>query len=195
MDFGQGAGESSSKKSGKTSTHHSNNDVHADILANLEASFKANQEQSASSPSSSGSHPLLTRLNQNSAERAHVAAVGHQLGPEGLLAAPRVIGDFVGLNSNTDVKSSNGGAESMSEAMDNIRLGGLDDAFNDLDAVEGEEFEEVGDFELHLSQGLSLQAADIEAERAREGKGKQVVTSSIATSVDPMQLYGATGDG
>ncbi|KAH7058247.1 hypothetical protein BKA57DRAFT_448865 [Linnemannia elongata] len=195
MDFGQGAGERSSKKSAKTSTSHSNNDVHADILADLEASFKANQEQSASPSPSSASHPLLTRLNQNSAERAHVAAVGHQLCPEGTLAAPRVIGDFVGLHSNTDVRSSTGGAESMSEAMENIRLGGLDDAFNDLDAVEGEEYEDVGDFGLHLSQGLSLQAGDNEAERARRNKGKQVVASTMATSVDPTQLYGATGEG
>lgn len=180
--------------SAKTSTSLSNNDVHADILADLEASFKANQEQSVSA-SSSASHPLLTRLNQNSAERAHVAAVGHQLGPEGALAAPRVIGDFVGLHSNIDARSSTAGAESMSEALDNIRLGGLDDAFNDLDAVEGEEYEDVGDFGLHLSQGLSLQADDNEAERGRRSKGKQVVASSMATSVDPTQLYGATGEG
>ncbi|KAF8949036.1 transcription factor TFIIIC subunit tfc4 [Haplosporangium gracile] len=195
MDFGQGAGERSSEMSGTTSTSHSNSDVHADILADLEASFKASQEQSASTSSLSGGHPLLTRLNQNSAERAHVAAVGHQLGPEGTLAAPRVIGDFVGLHSNIDVRSSTGGADSMSETMDSIRLGGLDDAFNDLDAVEGEEYEDVGDFGLHISQSLSLQAADSETERVRRSKGKQVVASTMATSVDPTQLYGATGDG
>ncbi|KAF9138688.1 transcription factor TFIIIC subunit tfc4 [Mortierella sp. GBA39] len=194
MDFGQGAGERSSKKSAKTSTSHSNNDVHANILADLEATFKANQDQSASASSSSAGHLLLTRLNQNSAERAHVAAVGHQLGPEGTLAAPRVIGDFVGLHSNMDVRSGTGGAESMSEAMDNIRLGGLDDAFNDLDAVEDEEYEDIGDFGLHLSQGSSLQAGDNEAERAGS-KDKQMVASSMATSVDPTQLYSATGEG
>ncbi|KAG0376663.1 transcription factor TFIIIC subunit tfc4 [Mortierella sp. AD032] len=210
MDSGQGAGERSSKKSGKPTASHSNTDVHSIILADLEATFKASQEQSASasvaSSSSSGSNPLFTRLNQNSVERAHVAAVGHQLGPEGALAAPRVIGDFVGLQSNVDGRNSSngdnnnnnngGGADSMSEALSHIGLGGLDDAYNDLDAFDGEDDEEVdGDIGLHFRQGLSLQAADREADRARNNKGKHVVASTIATSVDPMQLYGAIGEG
>src|SRR5690606_25537456 len=46
------------------------------------------------------SNPLLTRLNQDSAERAHIAAVGHQLAPEGM-RAPLVIGDFGGLAHST----------------------------------------------------------------------------------------------
>ncbi|KAG0272867.1 transcription factor TFIIIC subunit tfc4 [Linnemannia exigua] len=203
MDSGQGAGERSSKKSGKPTASHSNVDAHSIILADLEATFMANQEQNASASvaSSSGSNPLFTRLNQNSVERAHVAAVGYQLGPEGALAAPRVIGDFVGLHSSIDDRNSinnnnNGGAESMSEALSHIGLGGLDDAYNDLDVFDGEDDEEVdGDIGLHFSQGLSLQAADSEADRARKSKGKQVVASTIATSVDPMQLYGAIGEG
>ncbi|KAF9133295.1 transcription factor TFIIIC subunit tfc4 [Mortierella sp. 14UC] len=206
MDSGQGAGERSSKKSGKTTATHSNVDAHSNILADLEASFKASQEQSVSASAASspfGSNPLLTRLNQNSAERAHVAAVGHELGPEGTLAAPRVIGDFVGLNSTIDARNNNsssningGAAESMSEAMSHIGLGGLDDAYNDLDTFEAEDDEEVdGDIELHFSQGLSLQAADSETDWTRKNKGKQVVASSMAISVDPTQLYGATGEG
>ncbi|KAF9100961.1 transcription factor TFIIIC subunit tfc4 [Mortierella sp. GBA35] len=197
MDSGQGAGESSSKKSANTTTPHSHVDGHSNILADLEASFNAGQEQSASSASagSTGSHPLLRRLNQNSAERAHVAAVGHQLGPEGTLA-PRVIGDFVGLHSNFDFTKNNG-TEHMSEAMDNIRLGGSDDEHNDLDAQEGDDDDEVadGDIELDFGQSLNLQTDIDELGRIGKGKGKKVIASSMATSVDPTQLYGATGDG
>ncbi|KAF9904994.1 transcription factor TFIIIC subunit tfc4 [Linnemannia zychae] len=205
MDSGQGAGEHSSKLSGKATATYSDADAHSNILADLEASFKANQEQSASASVPaffSESNPLLTRLNQSSAERAHVAAVGHQLGPEGTLAAPRVIGDFVGLNSTIDPRNNggskinSGGAESMSEAMSHIGLGGQDDAYNDLDAFEAEDDEEVdGDIGLHFNQGLSLQAADSESGWARKNKGKQVMASNMAISVDPTQLYGATGEG
>ncbi|KAF9963994.1 transcription factor TFIIIC subunit tfc4 [Mortierella alpina] len=66
------------------------------LLAQLEDSFKQGPAANAQD-SSTTSNPLLARLNQNSAERAQVAAVGNQLGPEGT-RVPAVIGDFVGLN-------------------------------------------------------------------------------------------------
>ncbi|KAF9930234.1 transcription factor TFIIIC subunit tfc4 [Linnemannia zychae] len=192
MDFGQGAGESSSMKSGKPTMSNYEADAHAKILSEIEASFKTSQEQGAST--SLSGHSLLTRLNQSSAERAHVAAVGNQLDPEGTLVAPRVIGDFVGLYSNIDTGlSNNGAAETMSEAMNNIHLGGMDDAFNDLDTVE--DGDDTGDIGLHFSQGLSVHMESSMSSIVGASKGKQVSASSMATSVDPIQLYGTRGEG
>ncbi|KAF9403508.1 transcription factor TFIIIC subunit tfc4 [Mortierella sp. AD011] len=163
-----------------------------DILANLEATFQKGRNNDNSNMAM---NPLLTRLNQDSAERAHIAAVGHQLGSEGA-RAPQVIGDFVGLSMNSG--SSSGrmvgqlGPE-LNEALDNIRLGGEDDEFNELDAEdEGDGDEE--DVTLNFTHELDMQPENSGSGRVNEIISPEAI--SAASAVDPRKLIGAaTGEG
>ncbi|KAI1314673.1 transcription factor TFIIIC subunit tfc4 [Mortierella claussenii] len=137
---------SSSGESGSSSRHTTNDDAAHDILANLEVSFQSQH---------TATNPLLARLTQNSAERAHVVEVSHQLGPEDT-RAPKVIGDFVGLNNRPVGLGGGGGFNgraSLNEAMEHIRLGGEDDEYNELDG------DEVGDEDaaMDFDQDLNLQ--------------------------------------
>ncbi|KAF9112233.1 transcription factor TFIIIC subunit tfc4 [Mortierella sp. AM989] len=169
-----------------SSSANVNNGAAHDILADLEATF-----QRGNNPRTT-TNPLLTRLNQNSAERAHIAAVGYQLGSEGA-RAPQVIGDFVGLSRSSESSSRQTGNQmgrGLNEALENIRLGGEDDEFNELDAEDDGDEE---DMTLNFSQGLNLQAEN------RSGKLTESISAeaiSAASAVDPRKLIGAaTGEG
>ncbi|KAF9575994.1 transcription factor TFIIIC subunit tfc4 [Mortierella alpina] len=159
------------------------------LLAQLENSFRQVPAPDAQDPST-GSNPLLARLNQNSAERAQVAAVGHQLGSEGT-RVPAVIGDFVGLNHagwNRGVagSSNSGNGRPLNEALDDMRLGGEDEETNELDAdYEGDEDDSLA-LDEDLYAGGHVQGMD-ETMRAE--------ALSAASAVDPNQLLDTTEEG
>ncbi|KAF9432742.1 transcription factor TFIIIC subunit tfc4, partial [Entomortierella beljakovae] len=143
---------------------------------------------------SSGTNPLLARLNQNSAERAHIAAVGHQLGSEGA-RAPQVIGDFVDLNNSANWSSGSGSSylpvnngSTLNEAFDNIILGGDDDEFNELDADD-----DGGDDDtMNFAQKLNLHG-DNRSKGSRDTMSAGAI--SAASAVDPHKLIGANIEG
>ncbi|KAG0256692.1 transcription factor TFIIIC subunit tfc4 [Mortierella polycephala] len=141
------------------------------------------------------SNPLLTRLNQDSAERAHIAAVGNQLAPEDM-RAPLVIGDFGGQShitrsngsqSTSNNAGDNNAGEGLDDALDSIRLGDDDDEFNELDADDGVEED------LTLNFNPSMEQEEGELEQIDETLRAEAL--SIASAVDPKQLMGAVGDG
>lgn len=218
MDSNHEQGQDSSTKQGHLQSSTSNssstggnsgglnrNDSFAhELLAGLATSFQEEHgKRSRSDNASTGGNPLLARLNQNSAERAHIAAVGHQLGPEGT-KAPQVIGDYVGLGGNTgrngkavaaqSSKSSGGaleyGGTGLDYALENIRLGGEDDEVNELDAEDYEDDENMTmDTGQNLNQGSSVHGP----QRMTEAMRAEAI--SAASAVDPRQLIGAAGDG
>ncbi|KAF8979041.1 transcription factor TFIIIC subunit tfc4 [Entomortierella lignicola] len=168
--------------SGETNSAH-------DILAGLEATFQTGRNPEITT------NPLLARLNQNSAERAHIAAVGHQLGSEGA-KAPHIIGDFIGISNNTSWNHGDNSRDQLghdiNQALENIRLGGEDEEFNELDAdYEGEGEEE--DVTLNFSKDLNLQG---ESQTGRMTDAISAESISAASAVDPRKLIGAaTGEG
>ncbi|KAF9360432.1 transcription factor TFIIIC subunit tfc4 [Mortierella sp. AD094] len=190
---GNGEGSSQNNSRGKLNgTGKANDNSAHDILANLEATFQKGRNKDNSNTTM---NPLLTRLNQNSAERAHIAAVGHQLGSEGA-RAPQVIGDFVGLSMNSGSGSGRMmdqiGPE-LNEALENIRLGGEDDEFNELDAEDDGDGDEE-DMTLNFSHELDLQPESSGSGRMNEIISPEAI--SAASAVDPRKLIGAaTGDG
>ncbi|KAF9949323.1 transcription factor TFIIIC subunit tfc4 [Mortierella alpina] len=181
-DQGGGTGPSDSASSGNSDANNHQ------LLAQLEDSFKQQPPPHAQDPSTA-SNPLLARLNQNSAERAQVAAVGHQLGPEGT-RVPAVIGDFVGLNhagwnKGAAGSSSTSNGRHLSEALDSMRLGGEDEETNELDAdYEGDEDDAALDEDLY--EGGHVPGMD-ETMRAE--------ALSAASAVDPNQLLDSTEEG
>ncbi|KAF8941077.1 transcription factor TFIIIC subunit tfc4 [Dissophora ornata] len=192
-------------------------DAHA-VMAELEAQHQQQQQQQQVSPQKTVSrNPLLTRLNQNSAERAHIAAVGNQLGPEGT-KAPQVIGDFVGLSANTNISvnpgrngkasalssnraaagsssSSRSGSTSGSSGRLNANLSevlqnirlGGDD--DEVNELDGEEYGEEGNIEMDYDNENSNSALG----GMSEAKRREAL--SAASAVDPQQLIGAVGEG
>jgi hypothetical protein len=191
------AQSSASNSTGSGDTSLIRNDSFAnELLAGLATSFQEEHGQHSGAPKASG-NPLLARLNQDSAERAHIAAVGHQLGPEGT-KAPQVIGDYAGLSSSSSgwngkatavhSTSSGGGAQdlgstSLDDTLGNIRLGGEDDEVNELDAEDDE------DMAIDFTQGSSIR------EPGRMTEAMRAEAMSAASAVDPQQLMGAAGDG
>ncbi|KAF9195189.1 transcription factor TFIIIC subunit tfc4 [Haplosporangium sp. Z 11] len=172
----------------------SNNNIYTESRDNGEGSSKQIQHaDDGATPLRS--NPLLTRLNQNSAERAHIAAVGYQLAPEGM-RAPSVIGDFGGLShtarsNDSQFTSNNTGdnnaGEGLDDALDSIRLGDDDDEFNELDADDGVEED------LTLNFDPSMEQEEGELEQIDESLHAEAL--SVASAVDPKQLMGAVGDG
>ncbi|KAF9981232.1 transcription factor TFIIIC subunit tfc4 [Mortierella antarctica] len=165
---------------------------HADnhqLLAQLEDSFRQGPAPHAQD-SGTASNPLLARLNQSSAERAQVAAVGNQLGPEGT-RVPAVIGDFVGLNHAGLNRGIAGGSNSsngrhLNEALDDMRLGGEDEETNELDAdYEGDDDDTLA-LDEDLYAGGHVPGMD-ETMRAE--------ALSAASAVDPNQLLDTTEEG
>ncbi|KAF9363267.1 transcription factor TFIIIC subunit tfc4 [Mortierella sp. NVP85] len=187
------AQSSASNSTGSGDTSLIRNDSFAnELLAGLATSFQEEHGQRSGFPKASG-NPLLARLNQDSAERAHIAAVGHQLGPEGT-KAPQVIGDYAGLSSSSSgwsgkaaaVHSTSSGdaqgsgSTSLDDALGNIRLGGEDDEVNELDDDE--------DMATDFTQGSSIR------EPGRMTEAMRAEAMSAASAVDPQQLMGAARD-
>ncbi|KAG0326991.1 hypothetical protein BGZ99_008541 [Dissophora globulifera] len=182
----------------------------------MDSSEHAHDNATDRGGSSDSSNPLLTRLNQDSAERAQIAAVRHQLGPEGT-QAPQVIGDFMGFNASTSdrtksssnhysyshgsssssaIYSSSSGVSSqvqqndLHEVLRNIRIEGDDDEVNELDGEEEDDEEEEDE--------------DTTAEYSNGAKGKKRALGGLSdamraevisavSAVDPQQLIGAAG--
>ncbi|KAG0215651.1 transcription factor TFIIIC subunit tfc4 [Mortierella sp. GBA30] len=184
---GAGVGANGTSSNNNNNTRINDDASNHQLLSQLEDSFRQEQSQTHGN-----SNPLLTRLNQNSAERAHVAAVGNQLGSEGT-RVPAVIGDFVGLgqtawNGQTSFATRNTNSN-LHDALDNMRLGGEDEEANELDAdyEEGDE-DDISNFNQETGQQPQAGSGGL-SETMREA------ALSAASAVDPQQLLETTTEG
>ncbi|KAG0362893.1 transcription factor TFIIIC subunit tfc4 [Gamsiella multidivaricata] len=206
MDSNQEEGQGSGKGKGKGRSTRSKGTDQNDHSLSVDSGSALDQHHASST---TDRNPLLTRLSQNSAERAHIAAFGTQLGPEGM-QAPQVIGDFVGISSSSssssiNISSStgrNGGAAAavaistssstigvaghsnvdLHEVLESIRIEGEDEEFNELDAEDDGEDEDMTGWSTQTGpEGMS---AAMRAEAL-----------SAISAVDPQQLIGAAGEG
>ncbi|KAF9913447.1 transcription factor TFIIIC subunit tfc4 [Lobosporangium transversale] len=213
---------------GSSTTEESSNHTHVstaadahDILANLKISFQKEAATAAADQRSLGAeNPLLALLTQNSAERARIAEVGHQLGPENT-RVPQVIGDFVGLTGLPGTTSSAsrshgsigggtpgtyGGRKSSSASSSNNGSGEVTGAASLHEGLEniqlGGEDDELNELDVDEDDGSIIENAiinldkglNVQADGGLLERASDTISSearSAASAVDPRQLIGA----
>ncbi|KAG0056447.1 transcription factor TFIIIC subunit tfc4 [Gryganskiella cystojenkinii] len=157
---------------GSQSTNGQAQDLSQDqILQNLEASHR--QAHAAPNPVH---NPLMTRVNQNSAELAQLAAVGVQG-----IQAPSVIGDYVGLSNGSNARPQQ--VQDMNDTLRDIRLGVDDD----------DEANELDDDEDDVTMDFTPVGSSANGASSSSTGPVSMDLMAVASAVDPKGLMAMTG--